>query len=178
MMTSQPSWWCVANIGDADPYEHGGAFVLVDRRGIYEPELILIESFDDSCDRRVSNIALDRLTIVKDHSIETGRPEDAWIGLSDNKYHADRTAWFGDLASLQKVADYIGEDLFSFMRLLLSGDPVDRAFRFKCLADYHGIANFDGYPQTLTEEKARLMCDRFLKQIEVSEGWHDGYFGD
>ena len=177
-MTNQPSYWCVANIGDADPYEHGGAFVLIDRRGIYEPELVLIESFDDSGERKVSNVTLDCLTVIKDRSIETGRPEDSWVGLSDNKYHADITAWFSDLASLQKVADCVGEDLFGFMHLLLSSDPIERAIGFRHLSDYHGTVNFDQYPETLTEEKARLMCDRFLKQIEVPESWHDGYFGD
>ena len=177
-MTQQPSWHCVANIGDADPYEYGGAFVLVDRRGIYEPELILVESFDGSSNREVSNIVLDSLTVIKDRSIETGRPEDSWVGLSDNMYHADIAAWFGDLDSLQKVADYIGDDLHSFMRSLLSSNPIERAIGFRHLSDYHGVVNFDQYPKVLTEEKARLMCDRFLKQIKESESWHDGYFGD
>lgn len=176
-LTEQPSWWCVANIGDADPYEHGGAFVLVDRRGVYAPELILIESFDDSSSRRLSNIVLDRLTVIKDRSANTGRPEDDWAGLSDNKYHVDSVAWFGDLDDLQDVASFIGDDLYSFMRTLLSNDPVDRALGYKALADYHGVTNFDT-PQELTEEKAKLMCSRFLKQIEGSESWHDGYFGD
>jgi hypothetical protein len=182
-MTEQPSWWCVANIGDADPYEHDGGFVLVDRRGVYAPELILIESFDDSGSRRLWNIVLDPLIVVKngdirDANLEVGRREDNWIGLNDNKYHPDGIAWFGDWNSLQSVAGFIGRDPYSFVRTLLSNDPVDRALGYKALADYHGTSNFDQYPETLTEEKAELMCSRFLKQIEESESWHDGYFGD
>jgi hypothetical protein len=177
-MTNQPSWHCIANIGDADPYEHGGAFVLVDRRGVYPPELILVESFDSTDNRQAWNIQLEPLTVIKSVSEQTGRAEDSWIGLSDNKYHVDKEAWFGDLDGLQKVATYIGDNLYSFMRSLLSNDPIDRAIGYRALANYHGIQNFDEYPQTLTEEKARLMCDRFLKQIEESESWHDGYFGD
>jgi hypothetical protein len=173
-MTEQPSYWCIANIGDADPYEHGGAFVLIDRRGIYCPELVIIQSFDDSEQRIVHKIELQRLTIIKKID-QANASKVQWDSVSDNKFHTNLAAWFGDRDSLKKVADFIGKRVTNFMRSLVSSDPVTVAFAYKALADYHGYANFDEQPQTLTGEKAELMCDRFLAQIQESKSWHDGY---
>jgi hypothetical protein len=179
-MTQQPSFWCIANIGDADPYEHGGAFVLVDRRGIYPPELITVESFDDS-DQRVSHlIQLERLTIIKSTkpvAEEESHKANGWIGVSDNRFHTDTRAWFGIRSSLKQVAACITDkDVDSFISDLVSNDPVTVAFAYKALADYHGYHNFDSDPRTLSGDKAKLMCDRFLAQIEESQTWHDGYY--
>jgi hypothetical protein len=85
-------------------------------------------------------------------------------------------AWFGVRSSLRQVAAFIGKGVDDFIKDLVSSDPVTVAFAYKALADYHGYANFDEYPQTLTAEKAELMCDRFLAQIEESQTWHDGYY--
>jgi hypothetical protein len=179
-MTKQPSFWCVANIGDADPYEHGGAFVLVDRRGIYCPELVTVESFDDS-DQRVSHlIRLERLTIIKSTkpvAEHEAHKAGGWIGVSDNRFHADVRAWFGIRSSLRQVAATIAsKEVDDFIEDLVSSDPVTVAIAYKALADYHGYANFDEFPDTLTARKAKLMCDRFLAQIEESQAWHDGYY--
>jgi hypothetical protein len=38
-MTNQPVWKCIANLGDTTPLEYGGAFLLVDETGVYDPEL-------------------------------------------------------------------------------------------------------------------------------------------
>jgi len=176
---AQPSYWCIANIGDADPYEHGGAFVLVDRRGIYCPELVTIESLDDSDLRIAHNIQLERLTIIKSTkpvAEEESHKANGWIGVSDNRFHTDTRAWFGVRSSLRQVAASIGKDVDSFIGDLVSSDPVTVAIAYQALARYHGYFNFDSEPRTLTEEKAKLMCDRFLAQISESQSWHDGYF--
>jgi hypothetical protein len=175
-MTYQPSYWCVANIGDADPYEHGGAFVLIDRRGTYCSELVLIEDFDGSDQRLVYNIQLERLTVVKNKLAESNAGHLDWLGVSDNRYHTDKCAWFGDKDSLVKVANSFNEEINQFIQHLVSSDSVTLAFAYKALADYHGRENFDSNPHTLSGEAARLMCDRFLAQIEESLNWHDGYF--
>jgi hypothetical protein len=177
-MTYQPSYWCIANIGDVSPYEHGGAFVLVDRRGTYCPELVLVESFDESSQRLAYRIQLERLTVVKNKlaSSKDYCSQLDWLGISDNRYHADKLAWFGDKESLTKVANHFGENINQLIEQLVSSDAVTLAFSYRALADYHGRENFDSYPQTLTAEKAELMCDRFLAQIEESQTWHDGYY--
>jgi len=179
-MTNQPSFWCVANIGDADPYEHGGAFVLVDRRGIYCPELIVMTDSDDSSECRLAySIRLERLTAVKQAmSVVDDQSSSAlgWIGVSDNRFHPNLCAWFGNCASLSSVARFIGSSFDKLIVDLLSSDPVTLASAYKSLADYHGPLNFDSDPQTLSGEKAKLMCDRFLAQIEESRTWHDGYY--
>lgn len=178
-MTNQPSFWCVANIGDADPYEHGGAFVLVDRRGIYPPELVTVESFDDSDQRLVHKIQLERLTIVKSTKPVAEHEADkagGWIGVSDNRFHTNTRAWFGVRSSLRQVAASIGKDVEMFIKDLVASDPVTVAFAYQAIALYFGYANFDEYPETCSGEKAKLMCDRFLAQIEESLNWHDGYF--
>lgn len=40
---SQPKWKFVANLGDADPIENGGAFVFIDETGAYPPEIEILE---------------------------------------------------------------------------------------------------------------------------------------
>lgn len=179
-MTNQPSFWCVANIGDAHPYEHGGAFVLVDRRGIYCPELVVMTDSVDSSECRLAyNIQLERLTAIKSDKLSTNEEtvsHNGWIGVSDNRFHTNKCAWFGNYASLRRVAEFIDYSFDKLVVDLLSSDPVVLASAYKDLADYHGLINFDSDPRTLSGEKAKLMCDRFLAQIEESLNWHDGYF--
>ena len=43
-MTAQPSYFCIANLGDSDPFLYGGAFVCIDRRGIYDPILLIYDT--------------------------------------------------------------------------------------------------------------------------------------
>lgn len=178
-MTNQPSYWCVANIGDADPYEHGGAFVLIDRRGVYCPELVTVESFDDSDQRIVHNIQLERLTIVKaDCQLDDDKTHwvTGWIGVSDNRHQVDTCAWFGKRSSLRKVASSISSDVDVFIGDLVSSNPVTVAIAYQAIARYHGYASFDQSPRVLSPNRAKVMCDRFLAQIEESQTWHDGYY--
>lgn len=179
-MTNQPSYWCIANFGDVNPYEHGGKFLLVDRRGIYPPTVVTINAElpddDDDCgDRIVHRIELDELTVIKgaDQAPTLGNN---WIGLSDNKFHPNLIAWYGRRESLKKVADSVGCEIGRFMNMLIANDPIEKMTAFMAIVDYHGPVNFDSYPETVDADKARLMCDRFLAQIAESEKWHDGYF--
>jgi hypothetical protein len=41
METNQPSWKCICNLGDATPLEYGGAFLMIDETGVYDPELVV-----------------------------------------------------------------------------------------------------------------------------------------
>jgi hypothetical protein len=169
MKTQQPSFWCIANIGDVNPSEHGGGFVLVDRAGVYSPELLVLEALDDEEAGRheLHTILLERLTRIKH--------EDGTYGLSNNKFHPDHAAWFGGLIQLQGLSETCGRSYSNLLNGFLSSCPIERAFAYRSAADYWGIANFDNYPRRLEPEKAKLLCDTMLAQIEESKTWHDGY---
>ena len=168
---TQPSFWCVANLGDVDPFEHGGQFVCVDRTGVYPPELVVIEapSSVDAIDRLRYSIQLERLTAIKNENGEI-------VALSDNKFHADKPAWFGSKKRLHDVAGFIGRGLHDFIGKFLSGNPKESALAYKALSDYVGYENFDPPATYISADEAKIMCDRFLEQIEETKNWHQGYF--
>jgi len=169
MKAQQPSFWCIENIGDINPFEHGGAFVLVDRTGVYSPELLILHAPDDAgeCERERHVITLERLTRIKH--------EDGRHGLSDNKFHPDFAAWFGSAEGLQDVSESCGRPYSSLLDSFLSSCPVERAFAYMDVARYWGFATFDENPARLEPEKAKLLCDTMLAQIEESKSWHQGY---
>lgn len=66
---SQPQWKFVANLGDADPIENGGAFVFIDETGVYPPEVeILEEPAEDNGPKHwhVYRFSLDHCTFASD----------------------------------------------------------------------------------------------------------------
>lgn len=175
MTTNQPSFWCVANIGDqGDPFEHGGSFVLVDRTGIYTPELLILEHLPSSvgeCQHQVVAIPLDRVTRIKHGS--------GLHGLSDNKFHPDQEAWFGDPAELLRLSEFCGSTYEGLLMEFLAESPAVRALAYMNCVRYWGASNFTGddSPRMLTPEKAKLLCDTMLNQIEESKTWHQGWGG-
>ena len=169
MTTQQPSFWCIGNIGDADPFNHGGGFVLIDRTGVYSPELLVLKAPDDeeAGKHELSTILLDRLTRIKH--------EDGRHGLSDNRFHSDHVAWFGLPRALQGLSEGCGRPYPSLLDSFLSGCPVERALAYMDAARYFGLSNFSGCPVTLEPKKAQRFCNTMLAQIEESKTWHDGY---
>jgi hypothetical protein len=160
-MTAQPSYFCIANLGDADPFEHGGAFVCIDRRGIYDPIMLI---YDQDFKKR------SEVTLEPCHRIIE---ENTFVGT--NKFHATHTEWFSD--SLSEVAEFHGRDFGEFVSELVSTDVVMRAGIYLALVSYHGVYEFDQYPYIYEkEEDARNFCNQMLAQIEESKTWWDGYF--
>ncbi len=150
-MTRQPNWQLVANLGDVNPIDYGGQFVYIDLNGEYEPELEVLEVFDEDSDRpiwQVFRFILSKCTYINGI-------------LSDNKYHPDKSAWFAkskaeraarpqDTTYLENVAnsmDYPEEDM---VRDLCGDNVIARAMAYKAIADYHGLDNFDSYPLQFT----------------------------
>jgi hypothetical protein len=172
MTTDQPSYWCVANIKDqGDPFEHGGGFVLVDRTGIYTPELLILEHLSGSvgeCQHQIETILLDRVTRIKH--------ENGLDGLSDNNFHPDHEAWFGNPVKLlqqSKICDATYEGL---LMEFLAESPVVRALAYMDAVRCWGASSFTGNePRMLTPEKAKLLCDTMLNQIKESKTWHQGW---
>lgn len=162
---SQPSYFCIANLGDADPFEHGGAFVCIDRRGIYDPILLI---YDQDLRKR-SEITLEPCHLyksLKEHLISVGT----------NNFHPDiYPEWFSD--SISDAARFCGQNFYDFVSDLISKNVVKRAGAYLNLIYYHGVFEFDHYPYIYEDEKdAERFCDKMLAQIEESKTWWDGYF--
>jgi hypothetical protein len=163
-MTAQPSYFCIANLGDADPFAYGGAFVCIDRRGIYDPILLI---YDEDFKKR-SEITLERCHKIANDSGE-------FLGVGTNRFHPRHEEWFSK--DLESVADFAGWEFDEFINLLTSQDVVKRASGYYTLVSYHGAHEFDHDPYVYeNEEDAEHFCDQMLKQIEESKTWHDGYF--
>lgn len=166
MKTQQPSYWCVENIGDVDPFEHGGGFVLVDRTGTYDPELLILEVEDDGR-RWLTAIELEPLTRINS--------EDGLHELSDNKFHPEIKAWFGNSQSLKQLSDFSGRPYYALLESFLSSCPVERALVYMNAVSYYGAEAFNSSRRELEDNKAEALCDTMLSQIEQSKTWHIGY---
>jgi hypothetical protein len=172
--TQQPAWHCIANLGDADPFLHGGQFLMIDRRGIYPAELwVFSEWLEESPQMTLHTIVLDPCYPV----ISDGET----VGLSDNRFHPSMAAWFGDLHKLKwdlyklkSVSSFIGMECNELAQLFC-GNPYDRAIAYAAVADYYGLGNFDSYPRVFdTKREAKSFCKRMLAQIKKAEALPDG----
>lgn len=175
MGTKQPSYWCVGNIGDPEPLEHGGKFVLVDRTGVYNPVLLVLDVHENyvapECRHTLHHVELEPCI----RAVKAEPSSQELVGLSTNKFHPYSLEWFGDPESLKAIASYVGRPVDSLIDSFLSSCPVERAFAYDAVASYHGLENFDGSPQALNPEKARLLVYTMQAQIEESATWHQGY---
>jgi len=164
-MTDQPSYFCIANLGDANPFEHGGAFVCIDRRGIYDPILLV---YNADLKKR------SEVTLEPCHRIQSlGKI----VGIGTNKFHTLKAEWWGDIDSLQKIVDFTGCDLSDLVNTFITQNCISRACAYLKLIEYHGIHEFD-HDSCLYEyyRDAKKFCDEMLRQIEETKTWKDGYF--
>ena len=159
---SQPAWECIAQLGDKNPVDHGGYWILRDTTGVYteEAELLVVPEDDDG-DYMIYRFILERCTYVNGV-------------LSDNKFHPDKSAWWAkteeerksrpqDSTYLKNVADFIGMDVEELADHFCSEDALKRAVAYRAVGDYHGFNNLDDYPLTMKrrEVKARYKELRF-----------------
>ena len=166
--TKQPSFHCVANLGDANPFEDGGRFLMVDRRGIYDPELLVFSEWtEESPTMTLHTIELEPcFPIDRDNGCHD---------IGDNIHHTYMAAWFGKHEDLESLASFIGIEPLK-LRQLFCGNPYDRAQAYGAVADYWGLANFDQYPRTFTTKReARAFCNRMLSQIKRADSLPDGW---
>lgn len=160
MKTNQPAWHCIANLGDATPAEYGGDFLLIDRRGVYTPELW---HYDPET-RQLSAVLLERCT----------RCPEIPGALSDNRFHVNTPAWFGKPEDLASIAGTSGLSEFELAEMLVSPCPIERAQGYLAIAGHHGFYEFDQYPNDYTEEDAQALCDRLQAQEKTAAAWPDG----
>jgi len=153
---SQPIWKAIANLGDANPINYWGVFVLIDTTGVYTPELhVFEEPLEGTTQYERHVVLLDRCTYINGI-------------LSDNKYHPEHPAWWAnspaDLTGIAETMDISQEEL---IRLFTSEDPIERAWAYQMVYDYWGPQ--DGYPDPFTEEEAAPLFERFFREIEEFE---------
>jgi hypothetical protein len=142
-MTNQPTWKCVANLGDATPWDYGGAFVMVDETGVYDPELWLFEVPNNEDDPTVEyRILLEPCTFQGSH-------------ISDNRYHPEYPAWFGTQERLAEMAEESGICVLELINWFCSDDPVKRATAYQIAIDRHGPYEFDQYPREYKTKKEK-----------------------
>ena len=141
--TTQPDWELLANIGDCNPIDHGGAFIFRDKRGNYPPEMeVLLEDgeneYGEPTHWTVHRFILDKC-IWQDGV------------LSDNPYHPECAVWFAnDLDRVSRFADFPGDSL---RRYLCSDDLIERAQAYRVLYQYYGLHEFDSYPLAFTDRE-------------------------
>ena len=135
MKTVQPKWRAIAQLGDRNPVDYGGLWVLIDTTGQYPAELEKLDSppDDDGGSWTVYRVQLEQCTLTDGI-------------LSDNPYHPDSPVWFADkLDSIGEAYELNTDDLVS---LFCSPNPTDRARAYECVADHYGWHEFDHYPLT------------------------------
>lgn len=149
---AQPKWKEIANLGDASPLEYGGYFVYVDETGVYEAEAeVLLEPCDDDRKFTIYRFTLDRCTFIDGI-------------LSDNKFHPEHSAWFAGSAAeqverpqdstyLSNVAETCDIPEANLIRQLCSADPIERAWAYRAIGEYHGWENLDSYPLRLNKRE-------------------------
>lgn len=153
VVTQQPVWKYVANLGDASPIEHGGLFLYEDETGVYPPEL---EKLDEPCDDdrherwTVRRVCLDKLKLYRKEDtlyLVPDRYEENW----PHPVHS-YVEWFAsDLDSVAETMDTTRAELEE----AFCGDDIKvRAWAYQCVYDYHGWDNGDSYPRTLTRKEA------------------------
>lgn len=126
----------LANLGDVNPLDYGGAFVRSD-----DTLDVLVEPNEDDKKPRwtVYTVALDRCSYVDGV-------------LNDNSYHPSQPAWFAD--DIDAIASCVGREPITLINLLCSDNPVCRAHGYIDVASYHGWFEFDQYPIELTRREA------------------------
>lgn len=150
MSTQQPIWKQVAQLGDVHPLDYGGLFVYVDETGVYPPEMEKVtpnSEDDDSLGWEIRRCVLENLkTVAVDDSvfIVPAKFDDTWPHPV-----ADYDEWFHK--HLDQVAAYVGQEVEEMRTNLCSSNPVDRAYAWQAIGDYHGWDNLDSYPVTFTD---------------------------
>lgn len=158
-MTNQPNWLCIGNIYEGDEDRYG--FVLIDKSGVYCPELWLVEheSFGDTA-WNFWRVMLERCVYVKQ--------DGEVIGIGDNPFHTDKLAWFGEMKDLRSVHDFMDIPMECLMRDLVTDNVMKRAYIYGNLVTYWGVDNFDSYPDKLDEDEGDRLINSKLAELRCT----------
>ena len=137
--TNQPKWKAVAQLGDVNPLDYGGYWVLVDTTGVYPAEGEWVEVDEETNRLTIRRFILDQCTFIDGV-------------LSDNPYHPLHPAWFADL---EGVSSACGTPVAELRKLLCSDNPVERAHAYREIGCTHGFNNLDDYPIEMSQTEGR-----------------------
>lgn len=152
-MSEQPEWELVMNLGDINPIEHGGKFVLRDKTGRYAPEMEVVEKvYHRKNEWQVWRFCLEPHTYINGV-------------LSDNPYHPEEPVWYAD--DIEEVAETFDIEGAELIALLCSDDPEGRARGYEYLWGYHSSDNFDSYPLELDREEVEERYAQAPYNVEV-----------
>ncbi len=159
-MSNQPEWECIAQLGDMNPIDHGGYWVFKDKTGVYceMGELLVVPEPDSGEKYIVYRFDLERCTW-------TPKLFDMGV-LSDNKFHPDYPAWFAkpegekkvrpqDSTYLSNICSFVDLELRELIGMFCSADPIQRAWAYQAIGDYHGFDNLDSYPLELSKREVK-----------------------
>lgn len=178
---TQPQWKCIANLGDVNPVEHGGMFVLIDETGKHDPQLE-VNTVDEgeldcpycggSCPEHDDDDSCDGWQGDIDGLAQNSKPwtvyrfdleKCTYVNgvLSDNRFHPDHPTWFAD--KIGDIANANGETTEQLIERLCSDDPTERACGYISIGLYYGWGEFDHYPLTFNLEQWKELKERFAK---------------
>lgn len=138
---SQPKWQLVANIGDANPFEHGGFFIFKDKTGKYDLEAVSLTVCDYGPNGPDAVIE-SRLMLDKCYTNAHGRLVDKY-GYANVDY---------PLGDLESIARCNGETVDNLINQLCSDDPIERGHGYLSIFNYYGS---QGDNSILTNKEAR-----------------------
>jgi hypothetical protein len=148
METKQPKWKQVGIIGDLN-----GGPVFVDETGVYPPELEYVQNMPEG-DAYVYRFPMDNLKLSPDGKLIPANYDASWPHPIESY-----TEWFDK--NLDRVASICGVSRQELLDSLLSDNPIERAWGYQALAEYHGWENFDSSPlhfESRAELEARYEC--------------------
>jgi hypothetical protein len=150
MMTNQPKWRFLANLGDVSPVEYGGYFIFTDDTGVYPPEA----EYWDADSREAYRFDLEQLHLVEGHLISKRLYDKVLFGGPDALPYPlkDYVEWFDD--DLSGVASATGFTVEQLQAWFCSDDPLDRARAYREVGEFWGFENLDSYPLHLTKREA------------------------
>ena len=133
---SNTNFKCVANLGDVDPVEHGGIFVMESVDGSQEPQIwhLWREDGAESWSLFIFDIP----------AVDQPGAEWWWADLH-------RACAYGDVDRRELLADLRGSDV------------TVRAHAYVSLAQYHGWQNFDHEPLTYDRAQAEAMVAEIVR---------------
>lgn len=140
---SQPNWKLVADLGD-NPFENDAYYIYFDTTGVYGYEAEHVQETDPEARRKDKRWSVHRFSLERFKTLHDSTEQEGLLVTEE---------WFyKDLDAVAKTMGTTKEDLVT---AFCSEDFKERARAWRCVGDYHGYDNLDGYPLSLTKREVK-----------------------